>query len=93
MQRSSVVQLLLTKYAVGTAAAVALPPLPSDTECASVSHKRCVECGKMLIEANSYINARSQRTGKLYLNSACRPCQNQRVNVVAKLKQKHAHPG
>ena len=91
-ERSSVVQLLLTQYAVGTAA-VALPPPPGDTsECASVSHELCVECGKMLDSSTGYVNSKSQRTGKLYLNSASRPCHNHRVNVVAKLKQTHPHP-
>ena len=83
-------QLLLTQYAVGTAA-VALPPPPSDTaECAT--HKLCVECGKMQDSSTAHVNSKSQRTGKLYLNSACRPCHNHRVTVVSKLKQKHAHP-
>ena len=36
----------------------------------SVSHKLCVECEKMLDSAMGYINSKSQRTGKLYLNSA-----------------------
>ena len=58
----------------------------------SVSHKLCVECGKLLDSATGYVNSKSQRTGKLYLNSACRPCHNHRVNVVAKLKQTHPHP-
>ena len=58
----------------------------------SVSHKLCVECGKMLDSGTGYVNSKSQRTGKLYLNSACRPCHNHRVQVVAKLKQKHPHP-
>ena len=92
MLRSGGVQLLLTHYAVGTAA-VALPPPPGDaSECASVSRKLCVECGKMLDSSTGYVNSKSQRTGKLYLNSACRPCHNHRVNVVTKLKQKHPHP-
>ena len=65
-------QLLHLQRAVGTAAE-ALPPPPGDaTECASVSHKLCVECGKMLGSATGYVNSKSQRTGKLYLNSACR---------------------
>ena len=89
--QSSGAQLLLTDFAVG-AAAVALPPPPGDTECASVSHKLCVECGKMLDSSTGYVNSKSQRTGKLYLNSACRPCHNHRVNVVTKLKQKHVQP-
>ena len=88
--RSGGAQLLLTDFAAG---ALALPPPPGDaSECASVSHKLCVECGKMLDSATGYINSKSQRTGKLYLNSACRPCHNHRVNVVTKLKQKHAQP-
>ena len=58
----------------------------------SVSHKLCVECGKMLDSATGYVNSKSQRTGKLYLNSACRPCHNHRTRVVAKLKLKHPRP-
>ena len=58
----------------------------------SVSHKCCVECGKMLDSGTGYVNSKSQRTGKLYLNSACRPCHNHRVRVVAKLKLKHPRP-
>jgi hypothetical protein len=58
----------------------------------SVSHKLCVECGKMLDSSTGYVNSKSQRTGKLYLNNACRPCHNHRVQVVTKLKQKHPHP-
>ena len=58
----------------------------------SVSHKLCVECGKMLGASTGYVNSKSQRTGKLYLNSACRPYHNHRVNVVTKLKQKHPRP-
>ena len=59
----------------------------------SVSHKLCVECGKMLDSGTGYVNSKSQRTGKLYLNSACRPCHNHRVRVVAKLKRNtHAPP-
>ena len=46
----------------------------------------------MLDSATGYVNSKSQRTGKHSLNSACRPCHNNRVNVVHKLKQKHAHP-
>ena len=76
MQRSSGVQLLLTKYAVGAAAVALPPPLGDTTECAAVSHKLCVECGKMLDSVTGYVNSKSQRTGKLYLNSACRPCHN-----------------
>jgi len=93
MLRSGGAQLLLTHYyAVGTAA-VALPPPPGDaSECAPVAHKLCVECGKMLDSNTGYVNAKSQRTGKLYLNSACRPCHNHRVQVVTKLKQKHVQP-
>ena len=93
MLRSGGAQLLLTHYyAVGTAA-VALPPPPGDaSECASVYHKLCVECGKMLDSNTGYVNAKSQRTGKLYLNSACRPCHNHRTRVVAKLKLKHPRP-
>ena len=89
--QSSGAQLLLTDFAVG-AAAVALPPPPGHTECASVSHKLCVECGKMLDSSTGYVNSKSPRTGKPYLNSACRPCHNHRVTVVKKLKQKHPHP-
>ena len=62
------------------------------SEGASVSPKLCVECGTMLDSVTGYVNSKSQRTGKLYLNSACRPCHNHRVNVVAKLKQTHPHP-
>ena len=91
MLRSGGAQLLLTHYAVG-AAAVALPPPPGASECASVSHTLCVECGKMLDSSTGYVNSKSQRTGKLYLNSACRPCHNHRVHVVTKLKQKHPTP-
>ena len=45
----------------------------------------------MLDEKTGYVNGVSKK-GKLYFNSACRPCQNHRVSVVAKLKQKHEHP-
>ena len=63
LQRSGGVQLLLTHYAGGTAT-VALPPPPGDApECASVSHKLCVECGKMLDSSTGYVNSKSQRTG------------------------------
>ena len=59
---------------------------------AQLSVKCCVECGKMLDSATGYVNSKSQRTGKLYLNSACRPCHNHRGRVVTRLKQKHAQP-
>ena len=59
---------------------------------AQLSVKCCVECGKMLDSATGYINSKSPRTGKLYLNSACRPCHNHRTRVVAKLKLKHPRP-
>ena len=92
MLRSGGAQLLLADFAVG-AAAVALPLPPGEaSECASVSHKLCKECGKILDSNTGYVNAKSQRTGKLYLNSACRPCHNHRVQVVAKLKLKHPRP-
>ena len=91
MLRSGGAQLLLSHYAVGTAA-VALPPPPGASECASVSHKLCVECGKMLDASTGYVNSKSRRTGKLYLNSACKPCHNHRTRVVAKLKLKHPRP-
>ena len=93
MLRSGGAQLLLTHYyAVGTAA-VALPPPPGDaSECASVSRKLCVECGKMLDSTTGYVNSKSQRTGKLYLNSACKPCHNHRTRVVHKLRKMHPHP-
>ena len=73
MQRSCGAQLLLLKTcAVGTAA-VALPAPPGDTtKCAFVSLKLCVERGKMLGSTTGYVNSKSQRTGKLYLNSACK---------------------
>jgi hypothetical protein len=67
------------------------PPPPGDAESAAVSPHCCVECGKMLSVDTGYVNAVSKK-GKLYFNSACRPCQNHRVSVVAKLKQKHPHP-
>ena len=87
--QSSGAQLLLTDFAAG---ALALPPPPSASECTSVSHKLCVECGKMLDASTAYVNSKSPRTGKLYLNSACRPCHNHRTRVVAKLKLKHPRP-
>ena len=83
-------QRIGTHYAVGDEGA--LPPPPGDAEGASVSHKLCVECGKMLDSSTGYVNSKSQRSGKLYLNSACRPCHNHRVQVVTRLKQKHAQP-
>ena len=46
----------------------------------------------MLDSNTGYVNSKVQRTGKLYLNSACRPCHNHRVQVVAKLKLKHPSP-
>ena len=46
----------------------------------------------MLGSSTGYVNSKSQRTGKLYLNSACRPCHNHRTRVVAKLKLKHPRP-
>ena len=78
--------------AFGTA--LALPPPPGVTESAlpCPPKKCCVECGKMLDTMTGYVNGASKRTGRLYLNSACRPCHNHRVGVVAKLKQKHEHP-
>ena len=72
MLRSGGAQLLLTHYAVG-AAVVALPEPPGDTECASVSHKLCVECGKMLDSSTGYVNTRSRRTGKAYLTAPAVP--------------------
>ena len=85
-------QLLRQNQSADTVA-VALPRPPGDaSECASGSHKLCVECGKMLDSSSGYVNSKSQRTGKLYLNSACRPCHTHRVMVVTKLKQKHEHP-
>ena len=92
MLRSGGAQLLLSHYYAVGKAAVALPPPPGASECASVSRKLCVECGKMLDSSTGYVNSKSQRTGKLYLNSACKPCHNHRVQVVAKLKQKHVQP-
>ena len=80
-------QLPLQNQTVGTSSGTSPPP--GDTECA---YKLCVERGKMLDPATGYVNSKSQRTGKLYLNSACRPCHNHRVQVVTRLKQKHAHP-
>ena len=79
-----------THYAVGDGGA--LPPIPGDAEGASVSNKLCVECGKMLDSSTGYVNSKSQRTGKLYLNSACKPCHNHRTRVVHKLKKLHPHP-
>jgi hypothetical protein len=61
-----------------------------DTEC--IDEKCCVECVTMLNSETGYVNGASVRTGKQYLNSACRPCHNHRVSVVAKLKLKHEHP-
>ena len=79
------------QLAFGTA--VALPPPPGAAESAlPCPPKCCVECGKMLDTMTGYVNGTSKRTGRLYLNSACRPCHNHRVGVVAKLKQKHDHP-
>ena len=63
-----------------------------DVESVDEYPKICVECGKMLNPESGYVISSSNRTGKLYLASACRPCQNHRVQVVAKLKQKHEHP-
>ena len=85
-------QLLLQNQTVGGGGSDTPPPPGGASECASVSHKLCVECGKMLDSNTGYVNAKSQRTGKLYLNSACRPCHNHRVRVVAKLKLKHPRP-
>ena len=61
-----------------------------ETDCPD--EKLCKECGKMLNSQTGYVNAASARTGKQYLNSACRPCHNHRTAVVAKLKLKHIHP-
>jgi hypothetical protein len=46
----------------------------------------------MLDSVTGYVNGSSKRTGKLYLNSACRPCHVHRTSVVTKLKKKHKHP-
>ena len=68
MLRSGGAQLLLTQYAVGTAA-VALPPPPGDTfECAAVSHRLCVECGEKLDIMSGYVSSKSHKTGKHYMN-------------------------
>ena len=40
---------------------------------------------------NGYKNGQGKR-GKVWMNSACRPCQIDRVKVVQKLKLKHPHP-
>ncbi len=62
MLRSGGAQLLLADFPLG-GAAVALPPPPGDTfECASVSHKLCVERGRMLDSATGYVN--SSRSGR-----------------------------
>ena len=61
-----------------------------ETDCPD--EKLCKECGKMLNVETGYVNHASARTGKKYLNSACRPCHNHRTAVVAKLKLKHEHP-
>jgi len=55
--------------------------------------KLCVECGKVLTLMTGYVNSKSPKTGKLYLNSACRPCHNHRTEVVKRLKKSHPHPG
>ena len=52
-----------------------------------------VECGKVLTRMTGYVNSRSLKTGKLYLNSACKPCHNHRTEVVRRLKKLHPHPG
>ena len=55
--------------------------------------KLCVECGKILTVMTGYVNSRSLKTGKLYMNSACKPCHNHRTEVYRKLKKIHPHPG
>ena len=55
--------------------------------------KLCVECGGVVTVMTGYVNSRSLKTGKLYMNSACKPCHNHRTEVVRRLKKIHPHPG
>ena len=68
------------------AEAVAQPP--PEINSPPPDEKLCVDCGKMLNSETGYVNSSSVRTGKQYLNSACRPCHNHRVQVVAKIEAK-----
>ena len=61
------------------------------TEQQQVAAKCCVECGAVLTMENGYKNGQSKK-GVMYLNSACRPCQIDRVKTVQKLKKKHPYP-
>ena len=63
--------------------------LRKDFRMAPAPVKLCVECGKVLTSMTGYVNSRRLKTGKLYLNSACKPCHNHRTEVVRRLKKLH----